>query len=411
MSWAYLALSVAGGLLTLIGLRPPRRGHLSSGSFVPGWLISELPVHAVVIQLLGTLGFWAGGAFDQWPGRIGLLLALASWIGLGWLAVAASRARLVLAKALETGLGGRSALPASPARRAERPLHDLLRIVVACPVRPRAVEITRGIDYWGDGAKAHRLDILRPVPPSSKPAPVLMFIHGGAWVMGDKRQQGLPLMHHLAAHGWVCVTVNYRLSPQATWPDHLVDCKRALGWVHDNIAGFGGDPSRVAVSGGSAGGHLAAMVGLTQGDPRFQAGLDDLDTTVAACVPLYGVYDFCDRDKAHVTTLMPLIERRILKRRIDEERALFEQASPVDQVRADAPPFFVIHGRNDTLVPVATARSFATALAAISDSPVAYAELPFAQHAFEVFWSMRTAATTRAIEDFLVNVLSSRTSA
>ena len=61
--------------------------------------------------------------------------------------------------------------------------------------------------------------------------------------MGDKRQQGIPLMHELIERGWVCVAINYRLSPRATWPEHVIDCKRALAWVHEHIAEYGGDPS------------------------------------------------------------------------------------------------------------------------------------------------------------------------
>ena len=119
-------------------------------------------------------------------------------------------------------------------------------------------------------------------------------IHGGAWVIGDKSQQALPLMLHLAADGWVCVTTNYRLSPTCHRPDHLVDCKRALAWIREHIAEYGGDPDFVVVTGGSAGGHLAALVALTANDPQFQPGFEAADTSVIGCVPFYGVYDFVD---------------------------------------------------------------------------------------------------------------------
>ncbi len=110
--------------------------------------------------------------------------------------------------------------------------------------------------------------------PTRRPgAPVLLQIHGGAWVIGNKDQQGMPLMYHLADKGWVCVAINYRLSPRATWPDHLVDCKRALAWIREHIAEYGGDPDYVVVTGGSAGGHLTAMMGLTANDPAYQPGL------------------------------------------------------------------------------------------------------------------------------------------
>ena len=102
---------------------------------------------------------------------------------------------------------------------------------------------------------------------------MLVYIHGGAWVIGDKREQGIPMMHELVQRGWVCVAINYRLSPRATWPDHIVDCKRAVAWVRGHIAEYGGDPGFIAVSGGSAGGHLSSLLALTPDEPEWQPGL------------------------------------------------------------------------------------------------------------------------------------------
>ena len=105
----------------------------------------------------------------------------------------------------------------------------------------------------------------------------------------DDRQEapaGLPLMYHLAARGWVCVAANYRLSPRATFPDHLIDVKRALAWIKRHGAEYGADPDFVVVTGGSAGGHLAALVALTANDPEYQPGFEDVDTTVQALRPV-----------------------------------------------------------------------------------------------------------------------------
>ena len=88
---------------------------------------------------------------------------------------------------------------------------------------------------------------------------MLLYFHGGAWVMGDKREQGIPMLEYLAERGYVCVTANYALSPKAKWPRHVVDCKLALLWVKRHITEYGGDPGLVFVSGCSAGGHLAAL--------------------------------------------------------------------------------------------------------------------------------------------------------
>ena len=90
--------------------------------------------------------------------------------------------------------------------------------------------------------------------------------------------------------------MNYPLSPKARWPQHLVALKRAIGWIRANIAEYGGDPSFLAVTGGSAGGHLSAMLALTGNDPALQPGFEYVDTSVQACVPHYGVYDFTAED-------------------------------------------------------------------------------------------------------------------
>ncbi len=232
----------------------------------------------------------------------------------------------------------------------------------------------------------------------------MVYIHGGAWVIGDKREQGKPMMYELVARGWVCVAINYRLSPKATWPDHIVDAKRAVAWVKEHIAEYGGDPSFVAVSGGSAGGHLSALLALSAGDPAFQPGFEGVDTSVQACVPFYGVMDLTGSPEGSARFgpgLLEMLERKVMKVKESEQPDLFRDASPTYRVHADAPPFFVLQGVNDTLVPVETARLFVDRLRAVSSRPVAYAELPLAQHAFDVLASLRCQATTSAVGDFL----------
>jgi acetyl esterase/lipase len=270
------------------------------------------------------------------------------------------------------------------------------------------VRITANIDYWGDGNRRHRLDVYqsRLAPPG--PAPVMVYIHGGAWMIGEKREQGKPMMYELVARGWVCVAINYRLSPKATWPDHIVDAKRAVAWVKEHIGEYGGDPAFVAVSGGSAGGHLCALLALSDGDPVFQPGFEDADTTVQACVPFYGVLDLTSApDGAAIfgPGLRTMLEKRVMKTTESDHPDLFRAASPTFRVRADAPPFFVLQGVNDTLVPVESARKFVERLRAVSAQPVAYAELPLAQHAFDVLASLRCQATTSAVGDFLEGAL------
>lgn len=393
MGWAFLAVSVVGALLTANALRPPRGGIVANAVFFPGWLVSELPVHLIVLQVAGTLAFWAGGAFgggNAPEGVAGLLIALPTWCGLVALAVSGGRAEGVFAAALP--------LPASP-----RPAGPL-RLALVFPVRPRAVRRVRDIDYAGDGSSFHRLDVFLPAAgaPPAGGRPVLLYLHGGAWMIGDKREQGLPMMHHLASRGAVCVTANYRLSPRATWPDHLDDCRLALRWVREHVAEHGGDPARIVVAGGSAGGHLAALLALA---PERPADPGPGGPPLAGCIGLYGVYDFTDGETGHVPQLVRLLERRVMKQLRAEQPELFADASPRRHAGAGAPPFLVVHGRNDTLVPVATARAFVVALTEVSQAPVTYVELPLAQHAFDVFWSRRSAAAARAAEAFVLGAV------
>jgi acetyl esterase/lipase len=180
--------------------------------------------------------------------------------------------------------------------------------------------------------------------------------------------------------------------------------KRSMAWVRDNIERFGGDPSFVAVTGGSAGGHLAAMLALTSQDPSLQPGFEEADTSVQACVPHYGVYDFtAESGSKHSRQTVEALLRPIVMPRDARYPEDYRAASPLSRIDAsdDIPPFFVVHGRNDTLVPVVEARAFVDKLRAASDNPVAYAEISGAQHAFDIFPSIRSAHVVRGVQRFL----------
>ena len=230
---------------------------------------------------------------------------------------------------------------------------------------------------------------------------MLVQIPGGAWVTGKKTGQAYPLMSQLAEHGWVCVSINHRLSPKARWPAQVVDVKRAIAWVKQHITRFGGDPSFVAITGGSSGGHLSALAALTADIREFQPGFEDADTSVQAAVPLYGVYDLVDDDKLGAAGALAHLERMVFTTKLADDRSTWQQASPQYHLRSDAPPFFVIHGRNDVFTHAAQARRFADDLRKESSQPVVYGELPYAQHAFDTFGSVRTRHTVHAIERFL----------
>jgi acetyl esterase/lipase len=204
--------------------------------------------------------------------------------------------------------------------------------------------------------------------------------------------------------------MNYRVSPVHTWPDHIVDVKRALAWIKENIAAYGGDPDFVAITGGSAGGHLAALAALTPNDPEYQPGFEDADTSVVAAVPVYGRYDWYTTHGNGRREFIGYLERLVVKRQLTRFRDIYVEASPIRRLRADAPPFFILHGENDSLIPVDEAREFVGAIREVSQSPVLYAELPGAQHAFDIFSSPRAHNSAEAVGEFLSWVYASRMS-
>ncbi len=394
----YVSRQALGLGLTLNGLRPVRGSWASLPAFFAGWLTTELAPHLLTATALDTAVHLV--RHGRRSSRLGLALAAGSATGLGRLIAISQRARGEIEDALRESLGEDYAegLPRKPSPDdLATPWGQLLM-----PFRMREPSIRRIADVaYAPGGHRHHLDVYqRRDQPTGRP--VLLQIHGGGWVIGDKAQQGLPLMQHMAARGWVCVAPNYPLSPRARWPEHLVAVKRALAWIRENIAEYGGDPSYVAVTGGSAGGHLAALTALTANDPLFQPGFTDADTTTQACVPFYGAYDFAAATGTRSTLQRrDFVQRVVVRRSAHRHLDVYRAASPLERVHADAPPFLVIHGRHDSLVPVREAREFVRRLRAVAHNPVGYAELAGAQHAFDIFPSIRSAHVVRGAERFL----------
>ncbi len=408
MSHAFLVESIVALVLTANALRPIPATPISPVLFFLSWLTSELAVQSLVVQAALTVVFVTNGALDRRGGRIALGLSLAVLAGLGILIWEAMRARAVTERALREGLGEDYLSKIPPDRSQNYDLRVPWRQLIM-PFRQVHPDVERIANLsYGPYGKRNLLDVFvhkdRP-----KGSPILIQIHGSGWTVSKKEHQGKPIMLHLASRGWVCVAPNYRLSPKATWPDHLVDVKRVVAWVRDHAHEFGGDPDFIAVTGGSAGGHLAAMLALTPGQPEYQPGFEDADTHIDACVPIYPPTDLAHRTRPSTWGQMRfLLEPIVMKARYKDDPDRFRNASPLYLVKEDAPPFFVIHGKHDLLVPVWTARAFVEKLREASLRPVVYAELAGTQHAFDVFPSIRTAHMVRAVERFLDYLLATR---
>ena len=378
-----------------------RRPMPSIVSFLFGWLVGELALHHIVWQLLIVFLFVWGGAVQGFAGALGFLICTLGWLAQAYFYFTGERAASRVEAALTRGLGRDYRDRIDPEVSARLPTRlNTRKLIMPFGRLDERVELLENLPF---GTHGQRLDVYR-ARKSLQGRPVLLQIHGGAWTekMGSKEHQAIPLMTDMALQGWICVSINYRLSPTATFPEHLIDCKEGLQWIRESIAEFGGDPDFVVVTGGSAGGHLCALMALTAGDPAYQPGFEDVDTRVQGAVPFYGVYDFTDDRWASTHKgNRDMIATSVMKLPREGHRAEYEQASPLFRVHADAPPFLVVHGDHDSLVPVSQARSLVARLREVSSNPVAYAEIEGAQHAFDMFASVRSDYTRYGVERFL----------
>lgn len=232
----------------------------------------------------------------------------------------------------------------------------------------------------GPGTRPLLADLFRPPPARGEPPgrgwPAVLLVHGGAWREGDRSQlRGYGIL--LARAGYLALACEYRLSPRARWPEHLHDVKTALRWLRAGAGPLRVDPDRIAVSGNSAGGHLALMVAGTPGVAELEGdgGNPGVATDVAACIAIYAP-----------TVLLgdhPAVPGRpvdmITDRPSDE---VARQASPVTWARAGFPPTLLIHGSHDQVVPMAASQVMHDALRG-AEVPVElhlYADQP---HAFD----------------------------
>ena len=370
--------------------------------FFSAWLCGELALIHMIWQIALTGLLAIAGVFSEPLAQTGLGLFALSWLGLIYLHCQAMDSPRYLRPALLRALGEnyRGEIP----RERQHVLCD--DIASGHWLRPFSfkrpgVRLHSHISY-SDAGKRNLLDIYQPRTPREGGFPVLLQVHGGAWMIGEKEQQAKPLMYHLAERGWLCVAINYRLSPDAAFPAHIIDVKKAIAWIREHIDAYGGNPDFIAITGGSAGGHLSSLAALTPDSAEWQPGFEEADTSVQAAVPFYGVYDFLDRNNIRPEMSMEgVIADRVIQCKREENPELWDKGSPLSHVRADAPPMFVIQGTHDSLVWVEEARAFVSALQAVSQQPVAYAELPGAQHAFEIFHSVRTDHTVHAVGRFL----------
>ncbi len=350
------------GLLCVAALARPRR--VGRERYLLTMAVTEIPQAAALLVILSTVFTWLEGDLDGVSGIVSasiaglVLIALLALLGRGLRAGPA-------VDAVVRDHGGRS--QRHFVRRLLRPL------LFPFPWRPRSVKRIGPLRYGEH--RRQRLDVYRSNDPGQRGA-VLVYFHGGGYSSGSNRHEGRALLHHLAARGWVCISATYRLRPEAGFTDHLDDARAVLHWVHDHAEVHRGDPRTVVAAGSSAGAHLTALCALSQDDSRQDR------PRVDAAVCLYGYY------------------QRYYGRGPDESPA----STPLALDPAQAPPFFIAHGDHDSFVLVDDARALHRHLASGSPNETWYAELPGAQHGFDVFLSWRLAALVDGIDAFVDRV-------
>jgi acetyl esterase/lipase len=396
---SFLRRQAITAALTANAIRPLPGFRTGIPAFFAGWLTGELAPHVLAATVADAAAHATGPRRDV----RGLALAGLSSAGLAYLVAQSRQVGTQAEEALVEGLGVEYVEELDHAATPAELAVPWRKLVYPFRMREPKVRVHKNIAYDDSTGRRGLLDVYVPAEVPPEGAPVLLQVHGGGWTIGNKDQQGIPLMQHMAAKGWVCVAINYRLSPRDAFPAHVIDVKKGIAWIRAHIAAYGGDPSYVAITGGSAGGHLVALAALTPDRTEWQRGFEDADTSVQVAVPHYGVYDFAGSTglKSAVQLRDLFLAPRVLKKKWSEEPEAFEDASPILQVSADAPDFFVLHGRYDTLVPVDQARLFVEELRRTSKRTVVYAELPGAQHAFDVFPSIRSSHIVRAIDRYL----------
>lgn len=220
----------------------------------------------------------------------------------------------------------------------------------APPALPAGLTVHRDLIYAGRGGTALRLDLYLPAEKSESPLPVVVWIHGGGWINGSKDKcPGL----FLATRGFALASLSYRLASVAQWPAQIDDCYDAVRWLREEAAATHGlDPDHIGVWGGSAGGHLAALVGTRA------AGKEITSSRVQAVCDWYGPSDLLTMPPNVVTEKRSLEEvarsngAKLLGATVREVPERAKDASALYQVSTDDPPFLIMHGSEDPGVPV-----------------------------------------------------------
>lgn len=227
-----------------------------------------------------------------------------------------------------------------------------LDLIDAMPPIPDEIIEYKDLVYKEVQERSLKLDIYH-LKKIKKAKPVLVFIHGGAWKKGNKKDYRRYLVDY-AMQGYVTITVQYSLSNEAKFPAALNDVNCAIQWIKVNSEKYFIDPNKIAVIGGSAGGHLAMMLGYSQGSPKFENDCLDnkYNSSVQAIVNIYGPSDLTTEYAQSQSSVEYFLGKKYI-----EDKDIYKDASPISYLSPDDPPTLIFHGTLDELVPISQSDS------------------------------------------------------
>ena len=404
MAFLFLLWSVLCVLLTVNVFQPFRQSEnrlIVLSIFVSSWLIGDLALHWIVFNLGISIFFFFAGALESNLGQFAFFLLLFSLIALGWRTRFLFRLKPLVEQQMSAALGSEYEQHRFAHYQQTTSPSFVDWNIYWNPfllLKDSRVEIISDIPFYRDQGFSLTLDIYRPRHHAGN-CPALLQIHGGAWSMGLKNH-GIPLMVRMAAQGWICFSISYRLSPQAVFPDHLIDCKRAIHWIKVNGASYGADPDFIVVTGGSAGAHLAALTALTPGDPEFQSGFSEVDTGVQGCVAFYGIYDFVTQFENNSNLTLQSVLEQVMRSTPQINPAKFRQASPIHRIK-NPPPFMLIQGETDSMISPAETIRFHNALQKAKTPHLVLLKLPWVGHGFDALPTISAQMVLPAVEQYL----------
>lgn len=274
----------------------------------------------------------------------------------------------------------------------------VLAVSEAPAQKPKRLPVPAGfvaeydIKYVPNGDSAQELDIYFPEKRAEKPQPLLVWVHGGGWTGGSKTQ--VPYLNQLP-RGYSVASIEYRFSQKALFPAQIQDCQAAIRWLRANAKKYNIDPNLIGVGGASAGGHLVALLGTSGGKKAFQpiGGNEDQSDRVQAVCDIFGPTNFwavvkqADEDK-NVKNILKWNNgdpySKLIGANLGQDKEKCDAVSPVHYVSKESPPFLILHGDRDTLVPYAQSVELADLLAK-AGVKVTLQRLPGAGHGGPAF--------------------------